>query len=83
MAHPTVEALNVFAAFVPYIGGMLSAIVATSRYIWNIAYTWHAFWWGLLFFGFFKVFWLWIIDALGILDMDWFWEWFTTKDSDG
>ena len=55
MAHPTVEAIPLIAAGIPYIGGILSSLINAARYIWFIVYSWNSFWvaLGVWFFSFF------------------------------
>ena len=83
MAHPTVEAIPLIAAGIPYIGGILSSLINAARYIWFIVYSWNSFWvaLGVWFFSFF--FQLWILDAWGLLEMHWFWQIFAPLDDNG
>lgn len=83
MAHPTVEAIPLIAAQIPYIGGILSSVINAARYIWFIVYSWNFIGvaLGICFFSFF--FELWILDAWGWLEMDWFWQIFAPLDDNG
>lgn len=83
MVHPTVEAIPFIAALVPYIGGILSLFSTSARSVWAIIYSWNAFWWLLLIGAFWQVWPLWLLDAWGWLEMDWFWQMFTPLDANG
>lgn len=84
MVHPTVEAIPLIALMVPYIGGLLAALINGARVSGYLVFLFNYYTlWYWLIVGFMYLSWLWVFEAWGLLDMGWFWQIFSPLDKDG
>lgn len=60
-------------AFPPF-GYIFTVAFLFGRFGWFYAHNWNIFWWSILLGFFFNFFWLWILDAWGWIEADWFWQ---------
>ena len=72
--NPVYYLLALMIYVVPPLGYIAAMITFWGRFGWFYAHNWNVFWWAILFNIFFNFFWVWILDAWGWIEADWFWQ---------
>ena len=71
--NPVYYALVLMMYVFPPFGYLGAVSLLFGRFGWFYAHQWNIFWWSILFGFFFNFFWVWILDAWGWIEADWFW----------